>query len=78
MSVTALLQSGTSPPLESHYGLGQLPADERDAGCQVATQPLHDKALGQRHSVRVNMLSLTMFMTPDLRAFMLSLTMFMI
>jgi hypothetical protein len=52
VSVTALLQSGTSPPLESHYGLGQLPADERDAGCQVATQPLHDKALGQRHSGR--------------------------
>ena len=51
MSVTALLQSGTSPPLESHYGLGQFPADEREAECQVATQPFYDEALGQSEHV---------------------------
>ena len=50
MSVTALVQSGTSPPLESHYGLGQFPADEREAECQ----PLHDEALGQSEHVVID------------------------
>ena len=50
----AMLQSASSSPLDSFHDLGQPPADEREAGGQVAIQPLHGEALGHREHVVID------------------------
>ena len=48
-----MLQSNTSPSLASHL-LGLLPADEREARCPVATQPLQGEDLGVSEHVVID------------------------
>ena len=48
------MQSASSSLLDSFHDLGQPPADEREAGGQVAIQPLHGEALGHRERVVID------------------------